>query len=293
MQPHDTKDLTAAEIAAKLERERAELAGSIDNLRDSLSVDALLGDAIGYARTTMAPYTRVLDEAVRANPMAAVMAGVGLAWLVFGPKTTTSVPEAPLAGTKFEALTRWEDEGGPAAPLPEADSSWIAEADLLRDRASAALARIDALARQKLRPAADLAHDRAAVLADLARATRVAMLRGLDGLTSDAQDRMLSLREQAYAARLAAARQGTKLIEEKPLAAGAIGMAIGAAVGAALPRTAMEDRLFGQERDRLLARAQEALQHERARVASSATKLADTVASEVKDHARDLVAEPI
>jgi len=292
MQPHDTTDLTAAEIAANLERERAELAASIDTLRDRLSVDALIGDALGYARTTMAPYTRMLDEAVRANPMAAVMAGVGLAWLVFGRKAGLSAPKAPLAGTKFEALARWEDEGGPPAVLPEADTSWIAEADALRDQASSALARINALARQKLRPAADLALDRAAVLADLAKATRATMLRGLDGLTSDARDRVLTLREQAYAARVAAVRHGTKLIEEKPLAAGAIGMAIGAAVGAVLPRTAAEDRLFGAERDFLMARAQEALRHERARVARTTADLADTVATEVKHRARDLVAEP-
>ncbi len=292
MQPHD-RDESPDEIAARLERERADLAGTINGLRDRLSVDALLGDALGYAKANMAPYARALDGAVRANPLAAVMAGVGLAWLVLGRKGGSSEPEAPLAGTKFEALSRWEDEGGPVAPLPDEDSVWIAEADRLRASASGALARIDAAARELLRPAAEVARDRAAVLADLAKTTRAAMMKGLESLTSEAQNRILATREQAYSARIAAVRQGTRLIEERPMVAGAIGMAIGAAVAAALPRTETEDRLFGHERDRLMERAQEALRQERARAADAATRLADTVAAEVKGSARELVSEAL
>lgn len=288
MQPFDTKNLRPEEIAATLERDRNDLALSIDTLRDRLSVDAVIGEALGYARANIAPYARALDGAVRANPMAAVMAGVGLAWLVLGRKGAASPSASPLAGTTFEALTRWEDEGGPPVPPAELDGTWIAEADSLRARASGALARLNARAGDRLRPAADLARDRARVLADLAAATRLAMLRGLDSLSTDAQARVLALREQAYAARLAALRQGSRLIEERPLVAGAIGMTIGAAVAAALPRTPTEDRLFGPERDRLMARAQDALRQERARVADTATRLAGTVAAEVKRSTREL-----
>jgi hypothetical protein len=291
---HDMKDQSPDEIVAMLDHERRGLAASIDGLRNRLSVDMLVSDALGYATANIRPYARVLDGAVRANPTAAVLAGVGLAWLILGRKGGTSLPEAPLAGTRYEALSRWEDEGGPPAPLPDpTDTGWIDEADGLRARASDALARIDAAARQKLRPAADLALDRSRVLADLARATQAAMQRGLDGLGADARHRVIALREQSYAARTAAVRQGTKLIETRPLAAGAIGMAIGAAVAAALPRTPTEDRLFGHERDRLLARAHEALRQERMRVGQSAARLADSVATEVKETARDLVSQPV
>jgi hypothetical protein len=292
MQRHDTTDLTPDEISAALERDRNELTANIEGLRDRLSLEAVVGDVLGYAQANMAPYARALDGAVRSNPMAAVMAGVGLAWLALGRRHGgAATPEPPLAGTKFEALARWEDEGGPAAPLPPDDLDWIAEADALRSRSSDALARLDALARRKLRPAAELARDRAQVLADLAQSTRAAMLRGMDGLESDARKRLLVLREEAYAARLAAVRQGTKLIEERPMAAGAISLAIGAIVAAALPRTRTEDRLFGQERDRLLTRAQEALRQERAHLARTASRLAGTVASDVKASARELASE--
>lgn len=288
MPPHDPRDRTPDEIAASLDRERQDLAASLDGLCTRLSADMLIGDAMGYVKANVGPYARSLDGAVRSNPMAAVMAGVGLAWLVLGRRRSTP-PAGPLAGSKFEALSRWEDEGGPPAPAHVSDADWTAEADALRHRASGALARIEAVARDRLRPAAEIALDRARVLADLAVSTRAAMLRGLEGLTHEAGNRILALREEAYAARLAAQRQGSKLIEKHPVLTGAIRMAIGAAVASALPPTATEDRLFGQERDRLLARAEEGLRQESSRAAETISRLADTVAAEVKVSARDLV----
>jgi ElaB/YqjD/DUF883 family membrane-anchored ribosome-binding protein len=261
MQRHDTGNQTPDEIAARLEQDRADLAGSIEGLRDRLSLDELLDDAFRYSLAQAAPYGRALDNAVRSNPIAAVMAGAGLAWLVFGRKNR-SQPEPKVEGTKFEALSRWEDEGGPVAPLPEPDQEWILEADRLRDRASTTLGRLDAMARQGLRPLAETTRERAKVLTDLAQATRKAMGRGLDGLGGDAADRILAAREKAYEARISATRRGAQMIEDHPMAAAAIGMSIGAAVGMALPRSPVEDRIFGEERDRLLEQAQHVLRQE-------------------------------
>lgn len=283
--------MSAEQIAAGLERDRADLSKSIDGLRGKLSADSLISDAMGYARSNMAPYLRALDGAVRANPVAAAMAGAGLAWLILGRKSGASGAEAPLAGTKFEAMSRWEDEGGPVAEMPHPEDSWIATADKLRHSALDALARISAAARVELRPIAEVAAHRAAILADLARATRDAMLHGLENLGAEAQQRILAAREQAYIARLEAVRQGSRLIEERPLVAGALGMALGAAVGAALPHTTTEDRLFGQDRDRLMARARDMLRDERSRAASTASKLADTVTQELKNTAKQRVSQ--
>jgi ElaB/YqjD/DUF883 family membrane-anchored ribosome-binding protein len=263
-------NLSPDEIATLLDRERSALEGSIEDLRDRLSLDALLDDVLVYAKANAAPYARALDGAVRANPVAAVMAGVGLAWLVLGRKSGQPPAAKPLAGSKFEALARWEDEGGPVAPLPEPDQAWVAETDRLRQLASAALDQIDAAARQGLRPAANLAQERARVLADLAQTTRSAMLQGLESLEHDAQDRIYAARQRAYAAQAAVTRRGANLLEQQPLVAGAIAMAIGAVVGSVLPRTAVEDRVLGQERDNLLAHARLALRQEREQAAQAA-----------------------
>lgn len=281
---------TPDKIAVELEKERNDLAGSIDGLRDRLSVDSLIDDVTTFAKAQVGPGLHVLDGAVRSNPMAAVMAGVGLAWLVLGRKSGEGSGDA-LAGTKFEAMTRWEDEGGQPAPLPEPDLGWLDQADQLRDEATRSLSRIDAASRGQFRPAAETARQRAQVLADLAKTTRMAMLRGLDHLATESRDRVLAARERAYGTRISALRQTPQMIEERPLVAGAIALGLGVAVAVVLPRTRTEDRLLGPERDRLMARAQSALQQEGVRAANVATRLADTVTTEVQDSARTLLAE--
>lgn len=289
MSNYEKKDKSVQEIAQDLERDRAALGVQLESLRERLSVDALMGDALSYIKHNTAPLTRGIDHAVRANPAAAVMVGAGLAWLVFGRKSRAT-PKPVLGGTQFEALSRWADEGGP--PM-EADDAWIAQADGLRDRASAALARIDAEARDKLRPVTEIAQERAAVLASLAQETQAAMRSGLETLGAAAQQRILALREAAYSARGTAMRQGVDWMDAHPLVAGAMAAAIGAAVAAALPRTETEDRLFGAERDRLLATARDVLNEERARAQAAAGHLRDTVASEVQETARKVVADAL
>lgn len=288
MYPHENGTSDPAAIEAELARERQTLATTIDSLRSRLTVDALVTDAIAMAKSNAAPYTRALDTAVRANPLAAAMTGAGLAWLIFGRKTARSAPPDALSGTKFEALSRWEDEGGPPAPLPEADNSWIAETDALRDRAKAALARLDTATRAQLRPAADLARERAALVAQVAADIRRAMARGLDTLSAQARDRILAAREAAYLARVSMLRKSGAMIEDHPLLTGVAALAAGAALAAALPVTRTENRVLGPERDRLLGHAQRLLDAERARAGQVASSLADIVTADVQDAATRL-----
>jgi len=53
-------------------------------------------------------------------------------------------------------------------------------------------------------------------------------------------------------------RQITALFEQQPLVAGALAFAAGAAVGASLPATGQEDRLLGEQADKLKQQAVDA-----------------------------------
>jgi ElaB/YqjD/DUF883 family membrane-anchored ribosome-binding protein len=66
------------------------------------------------------------------------------------------------------------------------------------------------------------------------------------------------------------------LVNEQPLALGAIGLAIGALLGAATPRTRQEDRLMGPARDRLADDLQEAAREPLERAVHAASAVADT-----------------
>lgn len=78
---------SAREIEADLERERAGLADTLDELQDRVSIDRLSREALGLIRSNAGSYARSLDEAVRANPIALAVTAAGLAWLVFGGKS--------------------------------------------------------------------------------------------------------------------------------------------------------------------------------------------------------------
>lgn len=281
---HDLPDV--AQIEAELARDRATVADTLDALRDRMTGDALMQDAKSLLVDNIGPLTARLDQTVRANPLAVAMIGIGAAWLLFGgrrdPRSDQSLPERTLAGTRRDALIRWEDEGGPAFdPASQDDTAWVHESDSLRDRARDALARIENAAKVGLATVAETAEERADVLSRYASDAARALRRGLEDLPSATQDRLVALREQAYRAPSAAAAAPRQFLEEQPLIAGAVALAMGAGVAAALPRTSAEDRLFGAERDRLMDHAAAMLRAERARAGDVVADLAGTLRHEL------------
>ncbi len=288
--PHDDIPTDADQIEAQIERDRSALADTMGRLRDRFSVDTLIHDATALVQDNAGPWTRAIDRAVRANPAALAVPAAGLAWQLQGRRA--AVPDAPptLAGTKFEAMSRWEDEGGPPPPLRDAEphDDWMAEAEALRDRANRTLRTLDQSVRDRLASAEDASRDRVAVLSRLTDDVRGVMRRGLSQLTSDAQARIIAAREAAYAAHLNLRGKVGRVIEDHPMATGAVAAVLGAAVAVALPQTRAEHRVFGASRDRLLAEAQRTVDDERRRAGAVASSLADRLATDA-DHATDRI----
>lgn len=283
-------------IKAQLDRDRAALRASAATLRARLTPgnlpETLLDDGLRLIRRNAGPCLDAVDATVRAKPIATAMVGVGLAWLLFGPtrRTAPPDPENPLAGTRYEALTRWEDEGGPVADppeLPDADPAagppddWMAEADRARDRARRLLARIDHALRARLAPEDALLRHRAEVMDATAAAVRGALARGLDDLGDKARARALAAREAAYLARVEAARAGARRIRETPLLAGCLLAGAGAALAALLPGTRLEDRMFGEARDRLADETRIAVGAETRRLTRMASAVAEILAEDL------------
>lgn len=246
-------DGTIHDIERDLDRDRAELARSLAALGGRMRPSALVeeGKAAVIART--GPLVSQLDQVVRARPVMAAVAGVALATLLIGRRADAAGDPTPaLAGTRFEALTRWEDEGGPPAPGPvDPEEDWLTEARGLRTAARGLLARIDEAARRGLAPAAELARHRAEVVTVLAAETRGALGRGLETLDAVARQSALQARERVYLARIALEEKGREKVEAQPLMAGAVAALAGAALACLFPQTEAEDRVMGEARDRL------------------------------------------
>ena len=284
----------ADKIEAGIARERASLASTLGSLQDRVSIENLAQEALGMIRTNAAAYTSSIDSAVRANPLALALTGVGVAWLVFGGK---KAPEGP---------TRAENDGNgrKSKVLTSTDDAWSISVDALRARASAALRRIEDDARayagalrdglsSGIDSARDFAADRARVLSDFTEGLQQSFASGLEDLQAPVRDQIVAMREQAYAARIRAervasggAREAGRLVEDHPLIAGGVALALGAALAAALPRTRIEDRTFGSESDRLMAEAARLLRQER----DMAARVASGVAEELVDSAKSTIA---
>ena len=82
MPPSQQKPQTAAEAEREVAQTRGELAESIDELQERLNPQALVEQALTYLKGDGKTYGDALMREAKANPIAALMAGTGIAWLL-------------------------------------------------------------------------------------------------------------------------------------------------------------------------------------------------------------------
>lgn len=280
-------------IEESIDRSRKALGSTLDELQDRISVDNLAQEALGMLRSNAAAYTRSIDSAVRANPLALALTGAGLAWLIFGNRSRPASVDSAAGGE------RWSHSGG-SRPYgaysrgydPDAgENHWSDRIDTLRGKASEMLHRIERDASEQAGSLRDFAAERAKVLASFTDDMRESFMDGLEDLSQAARDRIVEARQAAYSARLqvqsrlrAGGREVGQMVNDHPIIAGGVALALGAAFATALPRSRVEDRTFGAESDRLMDRAATLLREERSRM----SKLANDAASDIKGSVEDV-----
>lgn len=123
--------MSKATASAAVEERRNNLAGTARALRARLSPDRLVGDGIARAQELAGGLSRSLMDLMRRNPGAVAVTCAGLAWLAIGSRS-----REPAVDPHFDAVTRWEGEGG--NPHPEFDTP-AAEVDPKATAARAAV----------------------------------------------------------------------------------------------------------------------------------------------------------
>lgn len=248
-------DQSIKDIERRLEQDRIALAQSVAQLRERVRPSNLLSQGKAAVMDQAGSMVSQLDRSVRGHPVGAAAAGLGLLALLIARRSSSNdgSDAGALAGTRYEAVTRWEDEGGPVSPEPpDPEEDWMVEARGLRSRAQAMLRQIDDAARRGLAPAADLARRRAEVVSALAADTRDVLGKGLETMGEAARATAIQARERVYLSRIAVAEKGREAVEAQPLITGAIVAAAGALVAYLLPQTETENRLMGKARDTLV-----------------------------------------
>ena len=270
------------EIRGEIERTRVEMSETIGEIQDRLRPDHLLQQAkdgvkeaaVGKAKTIMSSasesayrgaqrargYGNHLAWYAKEHPIRmAITAGV-VTWLCMRNRGSSLDPWYGASDTSWD-----QDEYG----LPEPS---------VRDRVSdaAATARqtvgeYASTAKQAVGEYASTAREKAGEYAASAKET----------VNEYAQSAASSARAASVRARSAASSATTAVddfVNENPLAAGAIAVAIGAAIGLAIRATEYEDRALGSTRDQAWAKAK-----------NVANNLKDNVSDKVATYAENIV----
>jgi hypothetical protein len=244
MKDNGTRNADA--ILASIEQTRSEMDSTLHAIEARLTPGQVFEQGLNYLRNSGGgEFFSNLATSVKDNPMPVVVAGVGLAWLMVmhqrdgGDRSTWSSYNADL---QAEGLRGRAADAASATRDTMADAANTAR-DKVADAANAT--------RDKLSSAVGTTRDKVAHAVDSARA-------GL-GATTDRAQQAWQRTSDTTRQQIDRARTGYRyVVQEQPLALGAVGFGIGALLAAVAPRTDEEDRVMGGAADRLKERVTEA-----------------------------------
>jgi hypothetical protein len=238
-------------IMASIERTRSEMDSTLTAIEERLSPGQFVDQGLNYLRNSGGrEYLSNLGNSVKENPLPATLVAIGLGWLmVTGQRRGTGA-----YGSRYA----YDDE-----------STWRAEE--LRQRAGEAAAAAKdtmASAKESIATAKDnisgAVHSAREGMAATAYRAREGMAstayRAREGIAATASRARTAWRATSDTTRQQIDRARTRymyLLQEQPLALGALGIGLGALLAAAAPRSRFEDQMIGNTSDRLKEQVKE------------------------------------
>jgi ElaB/YqjD/DUF883 family membrane-anchored ribosome-binding protein len=219
-------DRSSEQIQADIQRTRSDLDRTLTRLERRLEPRRLLDQGVDYLRDNGArEYLSNLGKAAKEQPLPLALVGVGLAWMMMTHgRSGSSVTDGRAFG----------DAVGSAAA--DARSRAAEGVEGLRSRAGELSGKVSDAASQLASQTRDAAHRTSQGLSEAADAARARAAQVSEATRQGAQK----------------VRSGyDHLVNEQPLALGAIGLALGAVLAAAAPRTRQEDEWMGDASDKL------------------------------------------
>ncbi len=248
---------SSSAVAHEAEDTRANLAATLEQLRNNLRPENVMEEVVFNARIGASTVADNVMGVAKQYPIPSMLIAAGSA-MILGLFAKRS---AKAETTGFEAL----DSSGTRPPMlrnpsrfpPARNSSSAAS---IADRG---VSQTDAVKRQ-----ASYAYD---------------------STSSQAGDAMQNLSRYIPHDRGEVKSKLSTLLDEQPLILGAIGLAIGAAIGAALPMTDTEDSLMGGTAHRLRDTATDAARHELEGLKAAAGEAVGNVRQSAGDNLHDFV----
>ncbi len=223
---------TSQEIEREVEARRAGVERTLDRLKSRLSIDQLVDEVGNFVGMDDVKGTlRSAGRQVRENPLALGLIGAGLAWLVLGSKSGSD---------KSSSHERSSERYSGASPVGHGAQY----DDNPEHRATHLAGKVGS----KVQHAAESVKDYAG---DAAHRMR--------GALDDSKDQVVR-----------AVRPVTQRLENQPLLLGSVAIVVGAVVGSALPRTRVENRVLGPQKQMLMEQAKSATRDVRDRAVETA-----------------------
>ncbi|MDQ3701734.1 MAG: DUF3618 domain-containing protein [Chloroflexota bacterium] len=221
-------------------------------------------DMARNAGDTASGWRHTLMETIKAHPVPSAVAGLSLGWLYLN-RSSGSSGARPSYQQGYQPASGYRpagyagDAGYRSGEYRPTGSGSMSSGNTgsgigaMADRAQESVGRAADKTQQRVGDAVDTVQETASNVAERAQETAGQVV---DSVQETAGQVVDSVQDTASRAQGFLQRQ----LQENPLAVGATALAIGAALGAAMGTTPQEDKFFGETRDRLMGRAQEATQ---------------------------------
>lgn len=260
-------------IERDLHATRARLDSRLSELARRLSPGQILDEGLDLMRTRQGiDFSRNLGEAVRERPIPVALMGVGLAWLMAGPRGYSDAPHGPArprvrAVADDDLMTRaWSAGHSVVRETNETDTDYRGRVTAARGKALGVARNAQETAeayadrvQDALFAARDRVGDAVAATSEKMSAIGSAVGDAMQGVSDRVRDSAHDLRDQGRYLSDAASRGLRQVrdtangaggmmatIGENPVLLGALGLAAGALLGALLPPTEIEREYLGE-----------------------------------------------
>ncbi len=246
----------AVEIRAEIEATREEMSGTLGAIGERLDPnrvvsqakeavrDATIGrveDAVGSAAETARGAGITMWDTIRQNPIPAAMAGIGIVWLWQSRSGNENQRRRDGYRADYAAYGSYRDgyaEGGETGSRSPIDT------------AAGAVGQVKDTAGDVAGQVAGTVGDGVGQVAGTVQSTAGQIAGSVQGIATQAV-------WQAQGAVQQTSTQLRRMMNENPLALGAVATGVGVAVGLLVPETPQEHRLMGEARDTVAEKAQE------------------------------------
>ena len=285
---------TSDEIEHEIHQARTRLDETLHEIEEKLSPRTLMNTTYEYLRHGGAENAlSSLGNTIRENPLPVMVTGIGLGWLLLAQRRSGHDHEyadrEPYAGSypgSTLPVTRTPD-GGTA---PGGGVSGAGTTTLGHDPAAFGATPQHGGAEHghgngmthKAQQMAGQVRDRAQHVSDQMRERAQHMGGQVRDRTSRLRDRQHSAMQSASHRARDAGAQTSHFVQDHPLVAGALGVAMGAVLGSLFSPTRAENRHLGEMRDQALQRAEEAGREQLERAEEKVHHTADRLKEEAR-----------